>query len=62
MKLRLTGTHDECDVVAGALPERLAGVAEVLDVSEFYPNRGTTVLGRVYLEVRLASASGGRRS
>ena len=60
MKLRLTGTRDECDVLTGELPQRLAGVAEVLEVSGFYLNRGTTVLGRVYVEVRLTGTSGGQ--
>ena len=60
MKLRLTGTRDECDVLTNELPARLAGLAEVLEVSGFYPNRGVSAQGRVYVDVRLAGENGGR--
>lgn len=60
MKLRLTGTRDECELLAKELPSRLADLAEVLEVSDFYANRGATVLGRVYVEVRLTGVGGGR--
>ena len=50
MKIRLHGTADECREVA----ERLAGVVEVLTVSEPYPDRGASVLVRVYVEARIA--------
>jgi hypothetical protein len=50
MKIRLHGTADECSEVA----ERLAGVVDALAVSEPYPDRGASVLVRVYVEVRLA--------
>jgi hypothetical protein len=50
MKIRLWGTEDECREVA----ERLAGVIEVLSVSEPYPDRGASVLVRVYVEARIA--------
>jgi hypothetical protein len=60
MKLRLTGTRNECQLLANALPARLADLAEVVEVSDFYTNRGASVLGRVYVEVRLTAASGGR--
>jgi hypothetical protein len=50
VKIRLHGTEDECREVA----ERLVGVVEVLSVSEPYPDRGTSVLVRVYIEARIA--------
>lgn len=50
MKIRLHGTEEECREVA----ERLAGVVEVLSVSEPYPDRGASVLVRVYVEARIA--------
>ena len=51
MKIRLHGTEDECREVA----ERLAGVVEVLAVSAPYPDRGASVLVRVYVEARIAA-------
>jgi hypothetical protein len=50
MKIRLHGTEDECREVA----ERLAGIVEVLAVSEPYADRGASVLVRVYVEARIA--------
>jgi hypothetical protein len=50
VKIRLHGTEDECREVA----ERLAGVVEVLAVSVPYPDRGASVLVRVYVEARIA--------
>lgn len=50
MKIRLHGTADECREVA----ERLAGIVEVVAVSEPYPDRGASVLVRVYVEARIA--------
>jgi hypothetical protein len=50
MKIRLRGTADECREVA----ERLAGIVEVLAVSEPYADRGAPVLVRVYVEARIA--------
>ena len=44
MKIRLHGTEDE----------RLAGVVEVLAVSAPYPDRGASVLVRVYVEAWIA--------
>ncbi len=46
MKLRLTGTGDECS----AAIEAVGAVLTVREVSGFYPNRGASVLGRVYLD------------
>jgi hypothetical protein len=50
MKIRLHGTADECREVA----ERLAGIVEVLAVSEPYADRGASVFVRVYVEERIA--------
>jgi hypothetical protein len=54
MRLRISGTRTECDTFTSELPTRLAGLARVVEVSGFYPNRGAGVLGRVYLELRLS--------
>ena len=51
MKIRLHGTAEECREVA----ERLAGIVEVLAVSAPYPDRGASVLVRVYVEARIAA-------
>jgi hypothetical protein len=50
VKIRLHGTEDECREVA----ERLAGIVEVLAVSDPYPDRGASVLVRVYVEARIS--------
>lgn len=49
MKIRLHGTVDECREAAA----RLAGVLDVLAVSEPYADRGASVLVRVYIEARI---------
>ncbi|HEX6353215.1 hypothetical protein [Actinophytocola sp.] len=48
MKIRLMGTREEIDAVLPVLD----AVLDVVEVSSFYPNRGTSKLGRVYLEAR----------
>jgi hypothetical protein len=53
VKLRLWGTREE---VAQAT-RRLVEVFDVLAVSDPYPDRGASVLVRVYLEVRLDPAA-----
>jgi hypothetical protein len=53
MKLRLHGT---CEEVAEAT-RQLVQVLEVVSVSPPYPDRGASVLVRVYLEVRLDAAN-----
>ena len=53
MKLRLHGTREE---VAEAT-RRLVQILEVVSVSHPYPDRGASVLVRVYLQVRLGPAS-----
>lgn len=51
MKIRLEGTPKECEQAA----PRLAEVFDVVSVSDPYPNRGRSLLVRVYVEVRLGS-------
>lgn len=47
MKLRISGTREECAAAVGAI----ATVLTVREVSGFYLNRGSSsVLGRVYLD------------
>jgi hypothetical protein len=53
VKVRLHGTREE---VAEAT-RRLVEVLDVVAVSEPYPDRGASVLVRVYLEVRLDPAT-----
>lgn len=50
MKIRLHGTADECREAA----ERMAGIVVIPAVSEPYPDRGASVLVRVYVEARIA--------
>jgi hypothetical protein len=50
VKIRLTDTRDECEQWVTRL-RRTSGV-EVVEVSGWYPGRGTTVAGRVYLDAR----------
>jgi hypothetical protein len=47
MKIRIEGTPAEVDVLVDALRD----VVDVREVSRFYPNRGSSVLGRVYVDV-----------
>jgi hypothetical protein len=53
MKVRLHGTPAE----VAAATCRLVEVLDVVAVSDPYPDRGPSVLVRVYLEVRLDPAS-----
>lgn len=54
MKLRITGTREECAVAVAAI----AAVLAVREVSDFHPNRGATVLGRVYVDAEPAASPG----
>jgi hypothetical protein len=49
--IRLEGTRQECEQAA----PRLAEVFGVVSVSDPYPNRGRSLLVRVYVEVRLGA-------
>jgi hypothetical protein len=51
MKIRLEGAPKECEQAA----PRLAEVFDVISVSDPYPNRGRSLLVRVYVEVRLGA-------
>jgi hypothetical protein len=53
VKVRLHGTRAEVTEVT----RRLVEVLDVVAVSEPYPDRGASVLVRVYLELRLDPAS-----
>lgn len=53
-KIRLEGTRQECEQAA----PRLAEVFDVVSVSDPYPNRGRSLLVRVYVEVRLGPQRG----
>lgn len=50
INIRLMGTFEECQEAVYKLDT--AGL-DIEDVSRFYPNRGNTKTGRVYLTVRL---------
>jgi len=54
VKIRITGSAAECD----RLLVRLAQVVGVREVSDFYPNRPPSALGRVYLDVDLTEPAG----
>ncbi|HEY3263307.1 MAG TPA: hypothetical protein VGJ95_24045 [Pseudonocardiaceae bacterium] len=58
MKLRLLGTEQEW---ADAVIALSAGFV-VRDVSAFYPNRGPSVLGRVYVDVEISADRADRRA
>lgn len=53
MKIRIIGTRGECDRLLVCLGQ----VVAVREVSDFYPNRPPSALGRVYLEVDLATSA-----
>lgn len=48
-KIRLMGTREECEIMANALRFMLP----LRSISKFYPNRGQTIEGRVYVEVEI---------
>lgn len=49
MRIRLSGTRTECDHARTVLVD----VLHLREISGFYPNRGASELGRVYLEVEI---------
>ena len=49
VKIRIMGTPEECRAIVAAL----TGYSGLRSVSDFYPNRGKSVEGRVYVEVDL---------
>jgi len=55
VKIRLRGTTDVCRQAA----ERLTAVFRVLSVSDPYPDRGHSVLVRVYIEAELPAGRPG---
>ncbi|MET9231419.1 hypothetical protein [Lentzea sp. NPDC003310] len=52
MKIRLEGTRDEIPNMVRAL----ALGYEIQEVSDYYPNRGASVLGRVYVTATVLPA------
>ena len=54
-KIRIMGTIEECRIMADALDSTFLRVTpyrfSVRSVSKFYPNRGPSIEGRVYVEV-----------
>jgi hypothetical protein len=46
VKIRLSGTEDEI----AEMIEAVASVVEIRETSGFYLNRGSSVIGRVYLD------------
>jgi hypothetical protein len=48
MKIRLMGTPQEIEAIQAGLAKGL----EILESSAYYPNRGDSKLGRVYVEVQ----------
>ena len=58
MKLRVHGTPNECRCAV----EELARLFRVVSVSDLYPDRGASVLVRVYLEIRLEDPPGQARN
>lgn len=49
VKIRVEGLPEEIDLMITSFRENY----EILQVSEFYANRGETKYGRVYVEMRL---------
>lgn len=49
MRIRLMGTREETEQVAA----RLTTIVTVQEVSPWLPNRGASVLGRVYITAEL---------
>jgi len=49
VKIRLHGTEDECSKAAALLE----GVMDVRSVSDPYPDRGRSILVRVYVDAEL---------
>jgi hypothetical protein len=56
MEIRLMGTKSECDVAAAYI----AQVLTVLSKSRPYANRGTDLVVRVFLDVRIPSPAENR--
>jgi hypothetical protein len=55
VRIRLHGTEDECTAAA----RLIAQVLPVVSVSDPYPDRGASVLCRMYLETRMPERSAG---
>lgn len=49
IKIRISGTKEECETAV----EKIKKIMTVRECSGFYVNRGSSLLGRVYLEVSM---------
>jgi hypothetical protein len=50
MKIRVMGTKDECTRMILTV-KRVVPSEKIRNISAFYPNRGITTEGRIYLEI-----------
>ncbi|PKW15948.1 hypothetical protein [Saccharopolyspora spinosa] len=61
MKIRLTGTRSENQITTAALAELLPTITapvqyRIREISDFYPNRSNSELGRVYVDLDIAGS------
>lgn len=56
MKIRITGTKPELDAIKTILWNRYKD--QIISISDFYPNRGMTNQGRIYIETTTQSFMG----
>ncbi len=54
IKVRLSGTKIECSEMV----KKIAQIGKIREESVFYPNRGDSLLGRVYLDVEIIHERG----
>lgn len=62
VKVRIAATEEKAAQIAADLRDalsRTSGRYVVREVSGFYPNRGDSSLGRIYLDVDVVGAVGG---
>ena len=53
IKVRIMGTERECDAIVDYFSAAFQAYPffKIRSISDFYPNRGKTIEGRVYVEV-----------
>lgn len=56
MKIRITGTKQELTAIKAVLWSRFKD--QIISISDFYPNRGMTNEGRIYIETKTQSFMG----
>ena len=54
VNVRLEGSREDCE----AMIEQIEKLGSVRTNGKFYPNRGSTIVGRMYLEVCFQDAPG----